>query len=198
MASIDNKKEKSKKKKVTFSQFLIRYYKLVITLLVVLIGVGGYYLLEPKYQAVTAEGRYKLDLLREEKQNRTSYLRDLKILMENYNEISQDEVERLNQVLPNEKDIPGLFVQLQALAEEQGFILTSVNISQAASAKDAISDKIKRLNVSLNLIGRDYDSLKEFLDLIEYNLRLFDVNAVYFSPDSEGYAINLFTYYSSN
>src|SRR3989344_4338038 len=145
MASTDNKKEKSKKKKVTFSQFLIRYYKLVITLLVVLIGVGGYYLLEPKYQAVTAEGRYKLDLLREEKQNRTSYLRDLKILMENYNEISQDEVERLNQVLPNEKDIPGLFVQLQALAEEQGFILTSVNINQTANAKEGIYEKNKKL-----------------------------------------------------
>jgi len=180
---------------MTVSQLFVRYYRLILVVLVILTGAGGYYLLVPKYKEAVVESKNKLDILKTQRQNQLSYLENLKSMMANYENIGDREIEKLSQVLPAEKDIPGLFVQLQALADSHGFVLTSVNISQVPGSKDSVNSKIKKLNVSVNLIGRGYESLKSFLETTEYNLRLFDVNAVYFSPDSDSYAINFFTYY---
>ena len=43
--------------------------------------------------------------------------------------------------------------------------------------------------------GQPYPAFKALLDSIEYNLRLLDVNAVYFSPETNNYSLNVFTYY---
>ena len=160
-----------------------------------------YFILEPKYQEVGIGGRYDLDNLKQEFTKRQEYLKDLKTLADNYQEVNQVDIEKLKKILPEEKDIPELFVQLQALAEEHNFLLVSVSINESAEAvkKKTGTEGIKKLSISLNLISSgetgDYDELKEFLTTLEHNLRLFDVNAVYFSPDSPNYTLDIFTYY---
>lgn len=186
-----------KEKEVKFNQFFARYYKIITLFLVVVIIILGYYLLAPKYQEVGLGGKYSLATLSQEKQEQLRYLEDLKKMVDNYRMINKSEIEKLNQILPEEKDIPGLFVQFQALAQENGFILTSININQEPERVASSEDRgeIKKLNISLNLIGKDYEALKVLLEAIESNLRLFDVNAIYFNPDSNDYSINLFSYY---
>lgn len=194
----EKKAEKIEEKSQKLTGFLERYYRIITLLSLTAVAIFGYYILAPKYEEVGLGGQYSITTLTREKQQKQRYLQELKELVGNYQRINQTDIDKLNQILPKDKDIAGLFVQLQALSRENGFILSSVNINQepVKSSKSGAKDEIRKLNISLNLIGSDYQSLKRLLEAIEYNLRLFDVNAVYFSPGVPRYSINLFTYYN--
>jgi hypothetical protein len=106
-------------------------------------------------------------------------------------------------ILPQEKDIAGLFSQFEYLASQQGLFLSGVSINETEietkKSQQDVKGKVNKLNVTLSLTSTnqagDYEEIKDFLSDLEYNLRLFDVNSVYFSPDSPNYSVNLFTYY---
>jgi len=92
----------------------------------------------------------------------------------------------LKEILPKEKDISSLFVQFQALAVENGFFLSNIAVDEAPDQKEEagknIPQEVKKLNITLELIGdqrRGYTQLKEFIDSLERNLRLFNVNSNY-------------------
>ena len=198
---MDKSIDKKKKENYQLQLLLFRYYKLITAVLIMLIVVGGYYLiLRPKYEQVGLGGQYNLETLEKERAKRQAYLQNLKELIANYQKVNQADIDKLKKILPAEKDIPGLFVQLQALTEKYNLLLAGININEAPAEgqENKTPGEIKRLNVSLNLIGLGgdpYAEVKEFLSGLEYNLRLFDINAVYFSPDSPVYSVNLFTYY---
>ena len=128
-------------------------------------------------------------------------LQDLEQLIANYQRINQTDVERLEKILPTEQDIAGLFAQLQVLTDEHGFSLESVNINQESEQPGPSANAaagIKKLTITINVVGPSYPAFKALLDSVEYNLRLLDVNAVYFSPETNNYSVNLFTYYFSD
>ncbi len=191
--SQEKQKEDREKDRLKTVKFLSRYHKALTVVLVIIIFAIGYYVLAPKFQEIISQ-RTDLKNLTKDKQARESYLADLEKLVANYQKINKSDVENLDQILPTQKDIPGLFVQLQALAQENGFTLATVNLEEEPSITSR-EEKIRKININLNLVGGDYQSLKKFLEAVEYNLRLFDVDAVYFSPDSNNYSISLFTYY---
>lgn len=192
--------KKIKQQRLALIKFLIRYSKISYLLVVVVIIILGYYfIIAPKYEEVSLGGQYSIETLTLERDQKIGYAADLRRINRNYREINSEEVKKLDQVLPEEKDIPGLFVQFQALAAKHDFQLLSINISEDSfrGANLDKSQKIKRLNISLNLTGGDYSEFKEFLESIELNLRIFDINATYFTPGSDSYSLNLFTYYLS-
>lgn len=196
--------------------FFSRYFRVLAGVLALLILVlGGYFFVLPKYYQARGATSQTLTLLSAEAEKRRDYLEALKQLAVNYQKINQAEVNRLKAILPTDKDLPGLFVQLQALAEENNFLLADLNISELAdrqaagsllaaepaAAKKSAGGQLKKLAINLNLVGSKssgYPELKRFLDAVEQNLRLFDVEAVYFSPDSPKYSLTLFTYYFSS
>ena len=200
--TIGKKTEKNRQ----FKLVLLRYHKWLTFLVVVLIIVASYYfILEPKYQQVGIGGSYNTETLMEEVNKRENYLRQLEELKQNYQRVNQAQIAKLEKILPGQKDIAGLFVQLEALAKKNNFLLSGVTITEAAEETSAAKQKtnpssIKRLNISLSLVGvqanDSYGEIKNFLDDVERNLRLFDVNGVYFDSESTNYAVNLFTYYS--
>ena len=102
--------------------------------------------------------------------------------------------------MPADKDVAGLFVQLQEIAEKNNLLLASVNINEtpeAITAQDAKS-QIKQISVNLGLVNpavNSYQKIKNFLSDLELNLRLFDISAVYFTPGDKTFSVNLVTYY---
>ena len=75
-------------------------------------------------------------------------------------------------------------------------MLAGVTINEIP--EDETAAQLQKLTVNVELIGtlgNSYPEVKNFLSDLEKNLRIFDVNAVYFSPDSNTYSVNLFTYY---
>lgn len=124
---------------------------------------------------------------------------------------SQEDLKRISYILPTGQDLPNLIIQLEALAFEAGLVLEAVDFSapeeqgvtkaqQVGSSEEIVIKKYQTLNINLKLIG-DYLAFKNFLKLIEENIRLIDIVSVNFSfQSSEGFQflnfdLNLKTYY---
>jgi len=92
--------------------------------------------------------------------------------------------------LPQRQEIPELIVQLEALASENGLILESLDIKEKkratetnekkAAVSSQISSQINILEISLALSG-SYPAFKGFLEALEYNVRIMDVQKIEFS-----------------
>ena len=110
---------------------------------------------------------------------------------------------KFNNILPDDEDIPGLFVQFQTLAEDYNLSLTGISINEAPdpSVRGDNLNTIGKLNINIDVVGRegdDYNELKDFLAALELNLRIFDINAVNFIPGVPAYSIGMFTYFSKD
>jgi hypothetical protein len=179
-----------------------KYYTLInVFLFVAVLGAGYYTLLRPKYETIWyGDGGLGRVSLQTEIENRESALTIIKALISNYQQINQNDINKINDILPNQKDIPGLIVTASALAEQNGFLLDSINLNDVPEVVTLGQDdtEVERVSMSLNLIDVNnggYPQLKQLLLAIENNLRLFDVTAIYFNQGSSLYSLNIMAYY---
>ena len=127
---------------------------------------------------------------------------------------TQGEVqEALSLALPADEDVAGALAQVYGIAKNTGLQFQSASISlrgtQAGSsgaARFSLQKPIGAISIVLQLSG-SYEGFKEFLGLLENNLRIFDVGNITVSPGSAGggrppglYGFNLSvtTYYQVN
>lgn len=211
-----DKKEKKVGQSSRLKLFSFRYYKVITAIIVLLIVVSSYYfVLQPKYNEVSIGGRYNLSSLQEDLSNRQNYLTQLQNLNNNFDKISAQEKIKLEKILPRESDVPGLLVQLESLALDNDLLLEGVTFNEVPRITQTNSrrsnrgvvveeeeanplDNIDKVVVNLNLrslSGGSYAKVKEFVENLESNLRIFDVSAVFFTPDSPSFSISLVTYY---
>lgn len=186
--------------------FFVRY-NVILTLATVclIIALSYFWFLRPKYELIGQGGANDIKFLQEQKLRRQTYLNKLKDVSAKYHKINESEIEKLKKILPTDPEIAGLFIQLQDLAQKNNLLLANVSINETAPADESQAnaaspdlDQLKRLSISLNLISRgegSYEELKKFLTILESNLRVFDVQAVYFTPKSPNYSLSLITYY---
>ncbi|OGY42859.1 MAG: hypothetical protein A2729_03015 [Candidatus Buchananbacteria bacterium RIFCSPHIGHO2_01_FULL_39_14] len=193
--------ERIKNNNLALRLIFLRYQRPFSFAVVILVLLLSYFLiLAPKYEQVGVGGSYNLSAVKAEVNKRQDYLNNLNELINDYQKISQADVGRIKNVLPADKDVAGLFVQLQEIAEKNNLLLASVNINEtpeAITAQDAKS-QIKQISVNLGLVNpavNSYQKIKNFLSDLELNLRLFDISAVYFTPGDKTFSVNLVTYY---
>jgi len=135
--------------------------------------------------------------------------RKLESLKKKYDTMS-DEIERVSQAVPAGEDTPGLLVQLEQLASQNGLILNNVSfavqdtkkakkttvvtgegplpVSSTGTAsgalptaqKSAMPAGVKIMTVDLSLSGAQ-NSFKAFLSALEDNLRIMDVTTIDFA-----------------
>ncbi|MFH1226183.1 MAG: type 4a pilus biogenesis protein PilO [bacterium] len=184
-------------------ELFMRHYRLATFLPVALIlGLGYFLLLGPKYQELKSGGQFDLDSKQRELRTLEQQLANLKILKQNLADLEKQDLSGLRLILPAKKDLPGLFVQLEKIASENDFVLLSIGITAAPPAKDlAAGDSgLRKLGIGLSLSGGNYADLLRLLADFEYNLRLLDVAAINFTPTptssgQSSYSLNLTTYY---
>lgn len=178
--------------------FIRQYDRYLAAGIFALILAGAYFLvLAPNWTKIRMINQRNLADVDSRLAQRRAYAGDLGELIKNYDSIAKSDLARLDQILPKEADISGLFVQLADLAAVYNLRLTGITVNEAAEITVA-GQRIKSLNVSLNLLGPEgsgYFEIKNFLEGLEKNLRLFDVNAVYFNPKNPAYSLTLQTYY---
>lgn len=199
-----NKKTITKPK---FKDWFSQYFKAVVILAVIIILAAAYFfLLGPLYKQIKANGQASLDGKQRNLKDLQQYLADLQKLKDNFDNLSGSEKENLthlNLVLPAESDLPGLFVQMDRIAANNGFALGNIDIAEEGGAAPAepaaaggLNNQIRKLNISISLLNGSYEDFLNFLDDIEYNLRLMDVKAVAFSgSEKSNFVVNLTTYY---
>lgn len=187
---------------------LIRSYRTTTLVVFGLVVVAGYLLvLRGTIERASVEGSTDFGQLQAQQEYLQGYVKDLEAMVNNLEAISQTDIDRLSAILPDEKGVGDLLVQLQTLSETHGFFLSSVNVSQGGTATEApttpaarqakpkATSPIQRMSISVVLQGPGYTEIKELLSSIERNLRVLDVNAVYFTPGSPDVTLNLYAYY---
>jgi len=102
----------------------------------------------------------------------------------------ETEIEKVWQILPEEKDVPGLISQFEFLAVQSGLILDSVDFSEveeiakSPEETEEVELPYKTLSVTIKVTG-SYDTFKNFLFSLENNLRLIDVSSINFATKGE-------------
>lgn len=87
-------------------------------------------------------------------------------------ETRRQDIEKLDRLLPGEKQVPELLSNMESIVSASGLILTEMNLSEAAAQSG-----IRKINATLKLSG-GFTSFINFLDLLERNLRLIDVSTL--------------------
>lgn len=195
----------------------IKYIPSVVTLIVVVIlGLGYWFFFQPIVLQLSNGGI--LDTANKARQLSTlmDYLAKQKTLVSEYEKISAKEAASVASMLPSEKDIPSLFVQLEALAKEGGFaplyietdeaaaLASDANSSRAIKKRPVITDTddilslprgVKKVTLSFKMGEGDYSDLKNFLNRLENNQRLLDVSSLRYFAKINAYDLTLNAYY---
>ncbi len=181
------------KKYPTTLEFWARHSVFITIGFVLLLVVALYQLVRP----IVSQAQLQEETLSELENSvdlRERYLDEITTYINESKKISTRDTQRLASLIPEEKDIPGLLVQFEYLALENGFILGSVVLNPELKAEED-TGSISRLGVTLTLTEGSYETLKQFLDDIETNLRLFDVISISFDQSVDSLSISLITYY---
>lgn len=172
------------------------YLEVLIGSIIVVLLAGYWWYLRAGFDEIRNVGRYNLLSSSTYENYLNGYLEDLRQLDLRLKKLDQEKIAKFSDILPAEPDLPGLFVQLQAIAEASGLGVGSISFTEPAGATAPAAGQVASLDVSLAVSAGDYGLLKRYLTNLEENLRLLDVVSVNFGAEAEGpYAVQLRTYY---
>jgi|GEM_PF-4580288 len=194
---------------------LFRHERIVLSTVTALMLIGGYALIiNPIVRDIREVGI--LDFNRESRQltERQAYQARLDTSLAKYRALATDTKTSLEQTLPTQQDLPGLFVYLDNLITQSGMSMTSIAVTPGSaitgSAKpgDVVSSGLQALNIQVSASpSTEYQPVKVLLNNLELSKRLFDVVSVNFTAGSSAKAeqstnttvsLSLRTYYLSD
>ncbi len=171
--------------------------KTLITLIILILAIIGlgFFLVKPGISQIK-DLRLEANSKKEELTNIQEFLAKFEVLKKQY-EGGEAKLKKAEQVLPQKPDIPGILVQLETLASENGLLLEDINyslpvIGQAGTAKEAF----RKVAIDLEIAG-SYKSFKGFLVSVQNNLRIMDISDINLSAqikETEGGTIISYTY----
>jgi Tfp pilus assembly protein PilO len=179
------------------AEAFIKYYQLIAIILVIILTVAA-------GTGLFAIYRSNIESLNFEKDRAIKVLADKKIEMDKlknikigYDTIAQSE-QKILDILPLEKDLPSILIQLETLAAGNNLSMNSLNVADPVAAGDEEAAKVKQVVLTISLIGGNYFDLKNYLNDLEKNMRLMDVRAIVYSPVSKSYNLTVTAYYAED
>jgi hypothetical protein len=190
----------------SINNFLNTYFNLFVVVFVSFLLVMSYFLvLKPKVDATTMAISDNISQQQRIYQAEQSKLLSLKSTIDSYKKIDPVDSERINSILPNDYNKEKLFGELEEIIVKNGYEPNSITLTKegevtkvAAAGTNNVtlakaSDKIGIINVSLSIGSIDYANLKNFLGVLENNLRIFDITNV--SLGERSATLQMVTYY---
>lgn len=184
------------------SRFWAEYYGPVFLLLVAAFIVAGFFLLRPlilEYKQLRADATSMTTRLRNERGYLDSLLRSIAAAQS----IPAETLADVDEALPRDVGIPKLLETLARLAEADRISLSSVQFSTSKPSTPmpgvpVVNRQAEGVDIAMSVAAPDYASTRRFLNAIERNLRVFDIQTIAVSADAEGgtqsYSIQLRTY----
>lgn len=109
----------------------------------------------------------------------------------------------LSLALPTQEDIPSIVNQINGIAKATGVIIDSIDLKLLpinVSSKDDAFKPVGTVRITIDLEGA-YESIKLYLDSIETNVRIMDVQMFEVEGDTESevlkYTIEIDAYYQT-
>ncbi len=166
---------------IRFIQRHIFTVGIIVAALVLLLGY--LFAVAPRLQTVQNLGGLNYNQKQRTLEAQQKYLADLKTLHTRLQDISYDDIARLDKVIPKSKDIPGIFRQMQAFAAQANMELMSVAVTDGTPLPPSASGKgsanLHTLTVSVILNGTlDYAGTKQFLDTVSRQAPILDLTSI--------------------
>lgn len=193
--------------KKTINKVLSDYFNFFIAGIVVIVLASGYFLLlKPKYDQTLQV----LNVINKQEEadfeNKKKELQKIKDLLKSYNDIDDSYKKKILSIAPVRENKEEIFSEVNYLVSRNGLILQSVNLSEgggydisdnlpSGGENYLASGEIKKVNISLNVRGTDYEAFKNFLSAMENNLPLLDVVNLSFDPGGKTSNFLVDTYY---
>lgn len=105
-------------------------------------------------------------------------------LLGEYNSISQENIDKVNKMIPSGSDQMKLVVQIEDMMKSRGLVLKSIDAKEAVKTSSVKEKKeasatgdISRLSLSVKAQG-SYSAFHSFLTEAEKSLRLIDIESV--------------------
>lgn len=200
------KQDKNKKRKKV--DYLTQHFAFVLFAIVIIFLIVGYVVVYPvysDYKSLSDEtvANKKINLNKEQQ-----IFSELWQLNKTYNEISPILKDKVIKLLPESQELPSLYYNLDQLANQAGFKLQAIGVhiveldnkKNAATAdkdknEELATRELREIEVNLELSQGGYATLKNFLSLVEKNLRIFDVKSFIYNPEKEQIEVVLKTYF---
>lgn len=153
------------------------------------------FLARPAYVAML-ESKDTLSELREEQATKDQELADLKALIADYASTPQDQIQDLNEHIPDFTNQADIIAALEAMGKNSRALVTSIRFSEGT--KSVVGKTIYPLDVTVVVTG-SYGQLKEFISSLEQSKRIFNMSSTAFSSVSNTLtaSINFTAYYSN-
>lgn len=126
---------------------------------------------------------------------RTETLQKLKNSLTALNSINKTDREKINRFLPISPEEASLLATLATIVRDSGLTLLTMDTSSGFESKENNLPGLKTVEVALGVGGGDYKGIKTFLEMVEANLRLLDVESFAFNSDVSAYSFRLRAYY---
>ena len=124
-------------------------------------------------------------------------------ILDRFNSINSEKIHRLEEFLPSNADSIELIIEAEKLVKESGLTLKNINASPTKEIKNIKGENnsgVIAVPISMTVEGK-YENFILFLESLEKNLRMIDINSVNFTSTENGvytYNINAAVYYYGN
>ena len=107
-------------------------------------------------------------------------------LIAKYNNIPQEDIDRLNKIIPSQTDAIKFIMEVDDIIKNNGMILRSIDVKNTGDSKTASqpgekSKLFETVSFAMKIAG-SYESFFSFLKNMEENLRLTDINSIKLTP----------------
>ena len=116
-------------------------------------------------------------------------------MLSEYNSITPDDLKKLNKIIPSKMEAIKLIIEIESIAKNHGLLLKSIDVKEDKKDKKASFGPRKKdfgkVSMIMSVAGR-YGSFVSFLEDLERNSSLIDVNKISFnSSDTDSYEFNI-------
>ena len=145
---------------------------LISGIILVVILLGGFFLIWPEYQkwqdliVNVADKKAELETVKE-------YFSSLEATSEEL-KTHQEALAKIQSALPNDPSVPSLMNLIQKSALENGILLKKVDSFSVSG------ESIKKITIPVTVVGA-YSSLKGFISSLEKSARIIDINVITYS-----------------
>ena len=106
-------------------------------------------------------------------------------LLDQYNTISQENLDRLNKIFPSQPGSIKYIIEIDNILRKNGMVLKSIDIQEKAGGSQGVAFGVEKqpfeiFPISMKVTG-SYKSFYSFLKDLANNLRLTDINTLEFS-----------------
>lgn len=183
--------------------FIFSHYFLfvVIGFIAVILGLGYLLFVQRIVTDIQEAGVVDLNTQLQALDQRRVTLERLEDLETRYRAITHSQISQLQSVLPAEKEIPQIMIELKNFVADQELSLFTLDsgplsLPDESAVGAPTVQTIRTLNISLS-VGNltSYTKVKSFLDAISRQLPLLELTSLSYDPNQSTYSLNLTLYY---